>query len=342
MAGAMLTRQFFRGESVSYTLPQQIPEHEFLTAQPWANATWSSADEKTTVQAGLHSLIFSYKNRVAVEPRLTVTQQLAPNHALALSAGRYSAIAPLWLLKDDLDLLRAWHAGLRYTWNATPEWTFKSEIFWQRYDETGVETTPSTFSLLNENEYQVYSQRTLVYNGLGQNSGLELSAERYFSGGWFALLNATFLKSETRGSDEIWQPSRWNTRYISNLTAGKEWQRDIGAGSVRSFGLNGRLTWTDGVRSLPVDATASAQAGYTVFDESAGFAANPRDYFRFDLRVYWKRSLGNRRNSTFAMDFQNATMQENVAYQYWDPYKQSVETKYQLGLIPNLSWRLEF
>jgi hypothetical protein len=342
MAGVMLTRQFFRGESVIYTVPQEIPEHEFLTTQPWAKVAWSSQNEKTTVQAGLHSLIFPYKNRVTVEPRLTVTQRLAPNHSLALSGGRYSAIAPLWLLKNDLDLQRAWHAGLRYTWNATPEWTLKGEIFWQRHDDVGADDFPSNFSLLNANEYQIYSQKAFDYNGLGQNRGLELSAERYFTGGWFALLNTTFLKSETRGSDEIWRPSRWNTRYIANLTAGKEWQLEDRPGLLRTFGLNGRLTWTDGIRSLPVDATASAQAGYTVFDESAGYAANPRDYFRLDLRVYWKRSLGNRRNSTFAMDFQNVTMQENVAYQYWDPYKQSVETKYQLGLIPNLSWRLEF
>jgi hypothetical protein len=342
MAGAMLTRQFFRGESVIYTVPQERPEHEFLTTQPWANISWNSRDEKTTLQAGLHSMIFPYKDRVTVEPRLTVTQQLAPNHSLALSGGRYSAIAPLWLLEEDLDLLRAWHVGLRHTWNATPDWVFKGEIFWQRHDEVGVDNVPSTFSLLNENEYRIYSQMAFVYNGLGQNRGLELSAEHYFSGGWFAHFNTTFLKSEARGSDEIWRASRWNTRYIANLTAGKEWQRDIRPGQVRSFGINGRFTWTDGARSLPVDATASAQAGYTVFDERAGFAANPRDYLRLDLRVYWKRSLGNRRNSTFAMDFQNATMQENIAYQYWDPYKEKVETKYQLGLIPNLSWRLEF
>lgn len=343
MAGAMLTRQFFKYESVLNTAPQQIPEHEFLTAQPWANVFWNSQNEKTNVQFGLHSLIFSYKNRGTLEPRLTVTQQLAPNHSLAFSAGRYSAIAPLWLLKEDLELQLAWHAGLHYTWSVTPEWVFKGEAFYQFQDEVGVDgNAPFTFSLLNENAYTVYPQRTLIYTGLGKNRGLELSAERFFTGGWFALLNTTFLKSEYQGIDYVWRSSRWNTRYIANLTAGKEWQHDIGPGSVRTFGLNGRLTWTDGIRSLPVNATASEQAGYTVFDESAGYAANPRDYFRLDLRVYWKRSLGNRRNSTFAMDFQNVTMQENVAYQYWDPYKQKVETKYQLGLIPNLSWRLEF
>lgn len=342
LAGAMLTRQYFKYESTLYNLPQERPEHAYLSSQPWASATWNSRSEKTSVQVGLHSLIFPYKNRTTLEPRLTVTQQLAPRHRLSFSGGRHSAIAPLWLLQEDFDIMRAWYWGLRHTWNATPDWVFKGEIFWQQHDEVGVDNIPSAFSLLNENEYRVYLGRTFVYNNIGRNRGLELSAERYFSGGWFALLNATILQSEYRASDNIWRDSRWQSPYIVNLTGGKEWQRDKRPGFVRSFGLNARLGWSEGPRSLPVDASASAAAGYTVFDESNGYAPARRDYFRLDLRVYWKRSFDNRRNSTFAMDFQNVTMQENVAYQYWDPYTQQVETKYQLGLIPNLSWRLEF
>ncbi|MBX2890754.1 MAG: TonB-dependent receptor [Saprospiraceae bacterium] len=343
MGGAMLTQQQYRYEALLNTMPQVIPDHRYFIAQPWANATWNSRNEKTSVQFGAHSVAFPYKNRHTIEPRLTLTHQLAPNHRLALSGGRYSSIAPLWLLKDDIDLIRAWHTGLKHTWSLVPNWVLKTEVFWQRQTDVGVDANvPTSFSLLNENEYRIFSQKEFAYRGAGENRGLELTAERYFSGGWFVLANATFLKSAYQGSDGAWRTTRWHARYIVNVTGGKEWHRDKRPGQVRAFGLNGRFTWTDGVRSLPVDAAASAQAGYTVFDESAGFAANPRDYLRLDLRAYWKRSLGDRRNSTFAMDFQNALMQENVAYQYWDPYKQSVETKYQLGLIPNLSWRLEF
>lgn len=342
LAGAMLTQQFFRYESVLNTQPQSVPEHSFLVTQPWASAIWNSPNEKTSVQAGLHSLIFPYKDRVTVEPRLLVTQQLAPNHRLALSGGQYSQIAPLWLPEGNLDVLRAWHAGLRYSWNATPEWIFKGEVFWQQQDEIGVDNIPSAFSLLNENEFRIYSDKTLIYHKPGKNYGLEVTAERYFTDGWFALANATLFKSGYQGSDAVWRPSRWDTRHLFNLVGGKEWQRDKRPGQVRSFGLNGRLGWSGGLRAMPVDAAASQAAGATVFDERDGFSVQQKDYFRLDLRVYWKRSLDNRRNSTFAMDFQNATMQENIAYQYWDPYTQKVETKYQLGLIPNLSWRLEF
>ncbi|MFN8302827.1 MAG: hypothetical protein U0U46_10060 [Saprospiraceae bacterium] len=42
------------------------------------------------------------------------------------------------------------------------------------------------------------------------------------------------------------------------------------------------------------------------------------------------------------MDFQNMTMQQNIAYYFYDSWTQKIETKHQLGLVPNLSWRLEF
>jgi outer membrane receptor protein involved in Fe transport len=83
--------------------------------------------------------------------------------------------------------------------------------------------------------------------------------------------------------------------------------------------------------------------GNTTFaDERNGYVYQSPDYFRLDLRVYWRKNLGNRRNSTFALDIQNLTGQQNFAYHYYDPYTQRLETKYQLGTIPNFSWRVEF
>ncbi|MBK7938863.1 MAG: TonB-dependent receptor [Lewinellaceae bacterium] len=343
LGGAMLTRQFFEAESIDASMPPLLTQHEFFTAQPWVDLHWQSRNEKTSIRAGMHSLVFTYNNRVVGEPRLALTQVIATNHRLTFSGGRYSQIAPLWLQKDNLDLIRAWHAGLGYSWLIRPEWMIRSEIFWQHQDGVGIDgNVSSTFSVLNENDYRIYPNQEVTYHGSGQNRGMEISAEHYLSNGWFVLANVSVFKSEYRGSDRIWRPARWDTRHIANLTAGKEWQRDKRPGQVRTFGLNGRLGWSGGLRAMPVDPVASEMAGSTVFDDSDGFSIRQKDYFRLDLRIYWKRSFDDRRNSTFAMDFQNATMQENIAYQYYDPFTRAVETKYQLGLIPNISWRLEF
>jgi outer membrane receptor protein involved in Fe transport len=183
----------------------------------------------------------------------------------------------------------------------------------------------------------------LVQTGIAENKGLEVNLERYLTDGWFMAANATLFDSRYQGTDGIWRASRWDLGHIFNLTAGREWQREPRTEEkVNAYGVNGRITYTGGYRVMPVDLAASRAAGETRFDTSNGWSEQLPGYFRLDLRVYWKRSLGNRRNSTFAMDFQNATMQQNVAYYFYDAFTNQVEKKEQLGLIPNLSWRLEF
>lgn len=346
LAGAMLTQQNFRVKTAENNSPQTTIQHEFLTTQPWAELHWRSRSERTSVQAGLHTVFFPYpenRQQSSPEPRLTLTQVLSVRHRLSLSAGRYSQIAPLWLSDEDLGLQRAWQTSLRHTWLLPNEWSLRSEMYWQRSNQAGVDAGGrSAFSLINQSDYTVFLQKTLSYKGLSENRGLEVTAERYLSGGWFALANATFFDSRYQGSDGLWRSTRWDLGHLANLTLGREWLREKSAEQTRSFGLNGRAVLAGGFRAMPIDEAASALASATVFDEREGFSLRQPGYFRLDFRVYWRRGFAGRRNSTFAMDFQNVTMQKNTAYRYYDPFTQQVETKYQLGLIPNMSWRVEF
>lgn len=344
MAGILFTQQQFSSASTGAYQPSQgAPDHRFLTTQPWAEADWQSRNERTRLQLGLHTLLFTEGKESSIEPRLTVTQTLSRQHRLVFAVGRYSQIAPLWLLPENLKLQRAWQLGLRHAWQWDNDWALRSELFWQHSASAGVDATlRSTFSLINAPEYDILAGRQLAFNGASENRGLEITVERPLSEAWFFLANATIFDSRYQGSDALWRSTRWDLGHLANLTAGREWLREKSGDKTRSFGLNGRAVWTGGFREMPVDLTASAASSTTVFRVEQGFAIRQPDYFRFDVRVYWKRSLGNRRNSTFAMDFQNVTAQKNQAYHYYDLFTKKVETKYQLGLIPNLSWRVEF
>ena len=64
-------------------------------------------------------------------------------------------------------------------------------------------------------------------------------------------------------------------------------------------------------------------------------------YFRTDLNVYWKVNH-KRYSSTVQLDIQNLTNRENEGWRYFDYRKGAVLSKTQLGLIPNLAYKVEF
>lgn len=328
--------------------------------QPWASWLWNSRDDRTSVKIGLHSLLLAVQgdsstlSDATLEPRLTVTRRLSRQHRLAFSAGLHSQTHPLWLYALETDnfsqssghftgnvLARAFQTSMRYTWNPNDVWTLKSEFFYQRqYDIPVAADAPSAFSLVNISEIQPFGP--LEATGVAENKGLELSAERYLTSGWFFMANTTLFDARYQGSDRVWRASRWNLGHIANITGGKEWQRDDWPERLRTFGINGRITWVGNQRAAPLDEAASAAAQTTVYDLSEGYSERQPGFVRLDLRVYWRRNIGTRRNSLFAMDFQNASIRKNTAYRYYDPLTRRVAVKEQLGLIPNLSWRLEW
>lgn len=310
------------------------------TVQPWAQASWASASGQTSVVAGVHGLLWLNETAIA-EPRFSAVQRFGRRHSLSASWGIHSQTPAWW--QYDGQLIRSSQTGLRYAWHSTDEaWRASLEGFWQTISDAAALFYPNgPVSVLNESEAPFPYFTGQKGQSEGRNYGVELGAEHRFAAGWFLLANATFFRAQTRLENRGWENSRWDLRRIVHLSGGKEWQKTTGERKTRAFGCSGRLTWSGGMRAMPIDLAASEAAAGTVFDAAAGFRVQQPDFFRLDGRVYWRTSIGDRRNSTFAMDFQNMTLRENVAYRYYDPWTKQVETKLQLGLIPNLSWRLE-
>jgi hypothetical protein len=284
----------------------------------------------------------------AFNPRASFSQRFG-KHKFIAAAGYFTEALPFWATwqQDNLNARNSMKASFGYVWYIAPEWSFRAESFWQWFNETPF-LGASFASMANISDFRLFPPSPGVFflTG-GRNSGIEMMLERHFSGGWFANLNATLIDSKYPAPDQngLSEPrlesSRWDIGHIANLTFGKEWQREKRPGRERSIGLNGRAVWTGGVREAEIHPV-SKQLRTTVFNEFGGFNNVYPDYFRLDLRVYWRKYIGNRRNSTFALEFQNLTNKQNFAYHYYDPYTDRVENKFQLGTIPNFSWRVEF
>lgn len=322
-------------------------EGNYIELAPWLNGTWTSTNGRWVAQAGLQSLFHVYQLEAVIDPRASLTMRASARHSFSIAGGLYSQSLPAWMQYGVLKhFLRSPQLAVGHTWRPDNFFKVHSEVFFQYQKGYPVTDSSSFVSWFNQPEQL---SRQFFYYALQSDArsyGLEVGVEKTLQGGWFLLANTSIFRSNFRfRSNTIagpWLHSRWDLGHLANFTLGKEWARQPSAEKARAFGLNGRVVWTGGPREAQLDLDAPANGSFVAFKEREGYTRQNADYFRIDLRAYWQRSLGDRRNSTFAMDLQNVTMQKNVAYHYYDPFTKQVETKYQLGLIPNISWRLEF
>jgi len=352
MGGVFGTLQKYRGDAGVNNLRQEPALHDYFLAQPWTQLSWNSRNQKNTTSLGLHTVIFDSRSdpyvesTFSLEPRFVFSRKLAEKHRVSFAAGVYTQVPSPWLLSRYRGgLLRSQKVELGYSFNFAPFWQLKAAVYRQWMDNTPYFINEN-FALLNDSEFNLGNDFSSYNIARGFNRGVEATVERTLEEGWFLLANASFFDSKfsqtSSPSKADWLPTRWNIGHLSNLTFGKEWQREKRPGKERTIGLNARVVWTGGIREADIDKSASILANTTVIDERIGYSKQYPDYFRIDLRVYWRKNLGNRRNSTFALDIQNLTGKQNLAYHFFDPYTQQIENKYQLGTIPNFSWRVEF
>jgi hypothetical protein len=143
--------------------------------------------------------------------------------------------------------------------------------------------------------------------------------------------------SKYRASDGVWRNTAFNSRYIGNILAGKEWK--IGAKSV--FALDLKLTTAGGRHYSPVDVEASKTRGQEVLIQGQAYSQQLADYFRADVKVTYRYN-GKHASQEFFVDMQNITNRQNPYTQTWDTRRSRLVTTNQLGFFPNVNYRINF
>jgi hypothetical protein len=316
-----------------------------------------------SLQMGVHSMIYTENNTYAIEPRLTFIKYVNRLNAdLMLSYGLHSQLQTpeVYLSTNskgtfdhrDLGLTRAHHLNLKLQKNSH-SYGFQVQAYYQYlFDIPIVNNANRSFSVINELNSQITDP--LENEGVGRNYGVEIAVKKAMQDNYYISVNASLYQSEYKGGDEIWRSTRYNGNYIANLIIGKEWMktrinkkdRNIN----RKIGVYARAVYAGGLRESPIDFVLSEEFGQTTFIENQAFSIQQPNVFKLDLRLYWKKEVFNfsknkkspMRTHTIALDIQNATNRQNVAFNYFDVLQNTVITKYQLGLIPLLSWRVDF
>jgi len=123
-------------------------------------------------------------------------------------------------------------------------------------------------------------------------------------------------------------------KYIFNIRLQKEWSLS----GKRMLGIAASGHVRGGEAQMIVSTGSSTEWGYTEFVSFVPPQLRLSDYYRADLRIYYRPS----KRSTISLDIQNVTNRENDAYYYYEPLTQKSTLKKQLGMIPILSWRVDW
>ena len=311
--------------------------------------------EKLSITGGLHGMSYSFNNTNDLEPRIAAVYQLPANQSLSFAFGQHSQLQPgsvYFQTYDEesrnystgnrkLDFTKAQHYVAAYEKRFLPNWRIKLEAYYQYLYNVPVEQNPTGFSMLNAGADFGYPQKVgLVNKGTGYNKGLELTAEKFFSQGYYVLATVSLFDSKYKGSDGVLRNTAFNYKYVYNLLAGKEWKMGKNGNAI-TFDM--RMSAIGGRYITPVNLEASKAAGYEILDTLNYNSQQLSAYFRLDTKFGFRlNNSKKKRSQTFYLDLQNVTNRENIFLLQYNNARAAIVPLYQIKFFPDILYRIQF
>jgi len=352
--GFYVTRQI---DDVSSRAPfLALGRAEGMIVQPYASVSGRILP-RLSLQAGLHYLNYTYNKTSSVEPRAALRFDANARQSFSFSYGLHSQLQVPQLytsVKNSdvrqniranalLGLTRAHHLVLGYEYRWRKQSSLRLEAYYQSIFNVPIAKIPSVlsyrvmpaFSALNLEEQFVDAELTNA--GTGRNYGIEATYQRFLQRNYYLLITGSVYSATYVAQDGVRRSTRFDGGHTFSFTGGKEFSRKPN----RSLGVNLRVLWLGGFQDSPIDVEASDDANRTVYKVTQLYSVKLRDYFRPDLRLYWKKNKPGF-TRTWSIDVQNLTSTQNEANSYFDILQNKVVKRYQLGIIPVISYRVEF
>lgn len=318
-------------------------------------AEWSKKlIPKLTLQVGAGLSYYTYPDFFYLEPNFQLSYQLNANQTLSFRSSVHSQyyISEFFAIdwekfikrNNGLKPTRTAHMVVSYQNNFDSRTTFKAEFYNQNIFQIpldgGNKSTYSTINFAEGTDWMSLGienptlEPVLVNSGIASNTGIDLSLQRFISDDYYFLISGSLYNSTFEDIDNVKHDTRFNGNYVLNLTTGKEFQKEK-LTKTRIFGMNLRTVLAGGMRETFFEGFQPDPNDPNPFNRQL------KDYFRADVRFYWKWNRPNL-TSTLAIDIQNVTNRKNEAFYFFDIVQDAVILKEQLGLIPNLSYKIEF
>jgi hypothetical protein len=313
--------------------------------------------EKLTLNAGFRSQYLTLNKSLSAEPRVGIRYQFHKNHSIRAGYGYHVQMQTLpvyfyrELLPDgtydesnqNLGFTHAQHFVIGWDANPFPDWRIKAEGYYQYLSKVPVSKNSNSFSMLNQGaSFNMTEESNLINNGTGTNYGAELTIEKFFSRGYYALATCSFYQAKYRGSDEVERNTGFNGNYAYNILAGKEFK--IGKEKQNAITLDIKFSQAGGRYYTPIDLEASRAAGEQVLmGDDYAFSERYPGFLRLDIKGGITLNSKKRNFSqTFFIDIQNVTNNKNVFMVQYNSYSGEIGTLYQIGFFPNFGYKIQF
>ena len=316
--------------------------------QGFAQTQWD-INSKWTTHAGIHLTHFFFNNSGAIEPRLSIRRNLTSKSNIALAYGLHSQVnsMPVYFVKQaetnevinkDLGLSKAHHLVLTHQIDISNHMRVRTEMYYQSLFDLPVGSgEDQNYALLNHRFG--YPTFALTNDGKGRNYGIETTIEQFLHKDFYYIITASLSDSKYQTKTSEWLNTRYNTRFASVVTLGKEWR--MGKNKQNAFGFNIKSTLVGGQHYTPIDLAASIAQQEEVRDASKEFESKTPTYYKLDVGIKYKRNR-KKFTSSLSLDLLNATNRKNVGGQDYDQGTQTIKEWYQAPLIPVLAYKLEF
>lgn len=315
----------------------------------YGQAAWSPSDRWRLVVGGRMDVYPYLDEKVVVAPRASVSYNLTPSSAIAVSGGRYYQSPQfIWFVGDprntNLAPLRADQAVLSYQWRASEDLNVRIEGYYKRYGNypgriyrPQAVLSPSGYDdIYNDIPYGLEPISTTTS---GTAYGIELFLQKRLSViPVYGLASISFNRTRFAGLDGTERPGAFDTSIFGTIAAG--WRPDP------VWELSSKLRVSTGLPTTPY-ITTSERATETGFPigalDFAFYNAGPRlpFFYALDVRMDKRWFFDGWQLITY-IDVQNATGMRYVSGYRWNPRTNLVEEQRSIGILPSIGLNVEF
>ena len=304
--------------------------------------------KKWTINPGLHLLHLTLNNKTEIDPRLSIQFRTNAKQSFSLAYGLHSKVLPLgsYFYFDantnsypnlQLDMIRSHHFIFAFDQLLGKGWRLHTESYYQKILKVPVVNDVNrTYWLLND--IDGYAKEALVSKGNGENIGVDISIEKFFTKGLFMIASFSVFDSKFEPLNGKKYNTRFNSGSSGSWTGAKEWS--MKKNKVLQVGW--KMIYNGGYWLTPV-LTTGGTTREPVLDESRPYSEQVSPYFRTDLRLALRKDK-SKVSWQLALDVQNIFGKENVdgLSRRYDPYQKQWVYDTQSGIVPVLSYQIDF